>query len=284
MQEFWRKTVELFREHPILWLPFIIADLTAFFLSWLQKSATSNFVHWFLIRHYHSVLGGSLISPDLDPATMRKAAILCTPLVWGSYFVHICLYTAAFVITAAVISKVQAQHEPCLAEVISLLGLSLRRIFWFALKVLALWILGGILLILVPAGFIHFFFEGNFLGPAIFGSVGALLGSICVAWLLTPAGIRLIQAPLSESVSVDNIKRGRIFAILAVAASIIISYFVMKAEASISTSSDFDPTFHHLVISPLLSLFAALPYMPLWIVLSLLAVEGIQDTEALLSG
>jgi hypothetical protein len=279
MQALWRKTIEFLRAHPILWVPLIIADLTAFIMNSLQKSATHGIVHWFLTRHYHSVLGGNLISPDLDPNAMRKAAILCTPLVWGSYFVHICLYTAAFVLTAAFVGKILCNQKPCLADAVSLLRLNLRQVTWFVLKVLALWMLGGISLILFPAAFTRFFFENRFLGPAAFGTVASLLGYICASWLLTPAGIRLIQAPLSEDLSVETIERCRIVAILASVASLVLSYLVMKAEASPYISSAFDPAFHNLIVSPLLSLLVAVPYLLLWISLRLLATEGIQVPE-----
>jgi hypothetical protein len=290
MQDLWQRTIKLFREHPILWAPLIIADLSAFFLTWLQKSSTKWIIHWLLIKHYHSALDGSVIIPNTDPLAMRKAAIIVSPLVWGGYFVHICLYTAAFVLTAAFVGKILCNQKPYSADAVSLLRSNLRQVTWFSLKVLALWMIGGISLVLVPAAFIRSFFEDRFLGPAAFGAVGALLGNICASWLLTPAGTRLIQAPFSEDLSAETIKRGRILAILTSAASVVISYFAMKAEASIYISSTFDPAFHHLIVSPLLSLLVAFPYLLLWILLSLLAfgnvknaaVEADPDASALL--
>jgi hypothetical protein len=279
MQGLWSKILELIREHPILWLPFVIADLTTFFLNWLQKSVTSWIYHWLLTQHNHSVLGGDYQTLNMDQFARLKAALLSTPLVWGNYYLHTCLYTTSFVITAAFVCCVQDQKKPSFAEVQSLLRQKYRRLLLFALKLFGIYFLGSIIFMSIPMFLFKSILIGDNFDATAFGSVLDILTSVCVAWILTPAGIRLIQAPLSESISSESIKQGRTFAILAAVASVLISYFVMRAEASFSTSSAFDPMFHHMVISPLLSLFVALPYMLLWIAFSLLAAEQKQKPE-----
>jgi hypothetical protein len=62
-------------------------------------------------------------------------------------------------------------------------------------------------------------------------------------------------------------------------ASIVLSYFSTKAEVSLYASSYFNPAFIQLVIMPVISLLVALPYLSLWIALSLLAADGVQETE-----
>ncbi len=197
----------------------------------------------------------------------------------GANYLHIYLYTAAFVVTAAFIGRILDCQYHSVADGISTLRVGLRRVLWFASKVLALGILAVILLALIPTGITRFFFQNRFLGALAFGSFFALLVSICVAWLLTPAGVRLIQVPHSRDVSTELIKQGRIFTVLAVLASILLSYFSTKAEVSLYASSYFNPAFIQLVIMPVISLLVALPYLSLWIALSLLAADGVQETE-----
>lgn len=227
----------------------------------------------------HSVLGGNFTSPDMSHNAMLKASLFTAPMTWGARYLHICLYTTAFIITVAFVSRIQDHKEPGFADAMSSLRLSLRSIFWFALKIFAFCILAAILMALVPASVISFFYETKSLGAAAFGSIIAFFISVCIAWLLTPAGIRLIQASHSQRISAESIKQGRIFAILAVLASIVLSYFSMKAEASLYASSDFNPAFIQLAIMPVFSLLVSLPYMLLWIALSLLAGVGIQEPE-----
>jgi hypothetical protein len=64
-----------------------------------------------------------------------------------------------------------------------------------------------------------------------------------------------------------------------VSASSILSYFGQKAEIAVYASHDFNPLFGHLIIRPAISLMVASPYLVLWIALSLLAVEEMQEPE-----
>jgi hypothetical protein len=107
-----------------------------------------------------------------------------------------------------------------------------------------------------------------------------LLGTIAliaIGFLMAPAALRLIQSSQSEPISPSTKMQARIFAAVAVAATIVIGYTLPVVERSFY--SDFSA--HWRILSPILSiigsLIATIPYVALSIVLSLLATNEPQE-------
>ena len=134
MQDLWRKTAELSREHPILWLPLVCVGLIDISLQWFKKAGTSAIVH--SLTTGHSVLGGEVPTSNVNSTILAKVALLSGPLTWGSIFVQIFVYTAAFVLTAAWVAMILRGEEPSPASAQPTLMRSFRSSLFFSAKLL----------------------------------------------------------------------------------------------------------------------------------------------------
>jgi hypothetical protein len=79
-----QQTAALSCEKPILWLPVLFADMSAFCLTRLQKLLMRQLIDSLLLSR--SVLTGRVLPPVGQRALILKAALLSAPFVWGTYF------------------------------------------------------------------------------------------------------------------------------------------------------------------------------------------------------
>src|ERR1700722_2601620 len=113
----WQRTVFLFWQYPILWLPILAADFAGYWLARLQQLVTHHIVFWVVQSGPHSVLGNVPAPITYQSSTVMRAALFTTPLVWGNYFLHITIYVIAFVVTAAFVRN--GSHESSSGLVLS---------------------------------------------------------------------------------------------------------------------------------------------------------------------
>jgi hypothetical protein len=271
MQALWRKTVQMLWQKPVLWLTLIVADLAAYFITWFQKSATQAIVHW--TQTSRSILGGDVPRPAFDNASILKGVLLTVPLALATQFLHVCIYVAAFVVTATLIGKIHAGEKPDWPWLPSLLRAHSSEIAQFSAKLFLLYFVGSVLFIALPMDLIRMVFNNNSFDAIAFGTVASLLISVAIAWLLTPVGIQLIQSPEAEELTAEGIKLGRISAILAVLVSGILSFSVMKANASLNAVPAMTPWFVRGLMGVTFSIAVAAPYLWLWVALSEIARE-----------
>ena len=102
---------------------------------------------------------------------------------------------------------------------------------------------------------------------------------VCIAWILTPASLRLIADQPSKSVPREKKTQGRIAAIIVAAVTIIISHYISGATPSINFAFEADVLLRRLVIWPAFTILSDLPLGLLWVTLSLLAHEDLQMPE-----
>ena len=116
------RSLTLFWENPILWLPLVCADLLVFCFTRLQKLLTRQLIDSLLLNH--PALTGQAIRPVAQPALIMKAAVLNGSFVWGTYFLNTCLYTVAFVITATLVHTLGQDMQPDLPVVFAFIGIA----------------------------------------------------------------------------------------------------------------------------------------------------------------
>ncbi len=271
MKDLWRKTTELFWEYPILWLPVICADLAEFFLRWLQKAASRKIVN--AVMTQHSVLGGNFPNGALDPGVIHKAVLLTAPLLWGTYFVSIALFSAAFVVTSASVCGARQHQKPDMMAALWSLKGNFRGVLAFSLKFLGLYALVAFLTSLLPIDFFKALFQLPHVTPLLFGSSLALVFSVSIAWLMTPVAMRLLQGTDTPDDNADRTKLGRVCAMATAAAVMTFSYCVESAIHTMSFTSSKEFTIVNLVGS----LIVSSPYLLLFIALSLLMMNKPKD-------
>ncbi|MFZ1085213.1 MAG: hypothetical protein WAN35_09635 [Terracidiphilus sp.] len=271
MKETWGKVTELFRENPILWLPLICADLSAYSLTWLQGAGTKHIRIW--LQTTYSALGGSYYGAPSFGSYILKVSLLTLPLVWSRFILNACFYVTAFVFTAALAQKKLQHQEFSFHAAFNDILASSRRILTFTLK-----LLGAYLLALIPLALLCVFLVMVILKwskPTMpYIMLATLPVGICTAWFVTPGGIKLIRPPNSPEVSLNIKLQGRKFAICAEIISVAIGFFLFKERSFLIYSAELHHAFQLWVLDAIISLLIALPYVPLYIALSLLSSES----------
>lgn len=248
----WRRTVTLLREYPVLWLPVMFADAAGFAVKSSQPVVTSYLLQ-FLFRG-RSILGFKTV--DHSTVNNTFAYVLAVTLTQIARFTPIVLYAAAFLITARLArERTGMQWEGRRRLVSSALLLSLR-----------------VYLIAIPLSFVLFiplaFTWPRW--PAIFTHwlVAYLIGLLLMftlAYLMVPVALRALTSFTMPQAGRGFVRLGRKFAIAAVIAStgLLILEHVIGGAIHANHSQ-------LLVIQGIMSLIAALPYVPLYVALTLL--------------
>jgi hypothetical protein len=237
--------------------------MLGFFLNQFERGATHQFVLWLVSHTHSSVLGGA---PDL--ATQRaielKATLLTAPLLWATYFAATYLYIVALVMTAGLVREILDGREPEMepqfgfvsARRANILSVSIKA---FAVLVVAILLMGALI---VPA--VHLFKRE--ISASSIGLAAALLASLAVAFFITPRALALISGH-QFPVSAKQISDARRFGMLAVTVSAAVGYL-----CEVAASAARGPAVPHLVFGTVDSLLSALPFIPLFVFLSLTAL------------
>lgn len=240
------------------------AVLISFLLTLLQKYITSRLVYRLLVGPA-SVFGGE---PILPPSSSRilalKAAAIGAPFVWGTYFVTTVFYTTAFFITAAMVRDLQQNRQRHFRSALRFAGERRNAILGFSLLIVGLFAAAAIafataasigLLKDIPLVTI------TYASPALTG--------ICIAYLVTPTA--MLRIANGESCLASASKgTGRIFSITTVLMSLLLAICLPYVERPIFTSGIFRHPIAFFTIQLISSLATALPYVALFIGLTLI--------------
>ena len=192
------------------------------------------------------------------------------PIVWVTSFLSLCLYVAAFMITAQFAQNLLQKIALNVPFALNYVQSKRRQILLFSL----------IILVLFP---VVIFFSAtpyisrNFLlvpySPLIQTEILGSIALTAIGFFMAPSALKLIQPPQSELIPPAAKMQARIFAAIAVAATVILGDTLPAIERGFYT----DFSAHWQLLSPLLSiigsLIATFPYIPLSIALSLLAAN-----------
>jgi hypothetical protein len=271
MRNLWRATAYLFWQHPVLWLPLIVADLTAFCIESLKRLLTHQIVLWLVQRHSASILSSGPEYSDQASASV-KAALLTLPFIWGTYFLSILLYTMAMLATAAILHNLSVARDTNLPAVAPMIWSSMRRALVLSIKLLALCatsalLFGPLIILSLTFGSKPFWQFPTFL----FSELLTTLVMVGISYLITPSALRLIQY-LNPSVGFQwTYGQGRLVGAAAVVVSAGLSLLLQKAEPSILRDLHPHGSAFVYMINAVISLIVAFPYIPLFIALYLIA-------------
>jgi len=267
---------ELLRNHPILWLPYIAADLIAICLWQLRGLAEKGIFHWFTTSHSHSVLGGDIAYPRYDSAALTRASIAYLPIGIATIIAVVCLFIAALVATAEIVDSIEREQRPDAREILADLAAHWRRIFLFALRFL---ITIGVFTagILGPSYYLLYLAHRQDLLTSFWLVAGLMLVvEGCTAWLIMPATMHLLVGEAAVLVSAHTRNQGTILTILAGEIGITIGFFVPTLEASMILNSRWEI----MALSVFNSIVANAPDALLFIALALLAAELSTESDS----
>lgn len=271
MRDLWRKTAELLSRNPILWAPYICAELCTSGLTNLRRVGKIAIFHWLTTTRSQSVLGGTFAATTSNAATMQSVARLNSALVWAIHYVNICIDTSALVVTAVLVVMILHQQRPSMLAITKNLINYPGKILFYCLKYLLVMLIFYCVLFLITNNhLITPILHRN--GPASFVlSTGfSLLDIFCFAWVIAPITVQLLRPAGSSAASSTSTKLARYSFILAGTATILLGRAIdplfMKLISGLLTGP--------AVTFTLASLVSDVPYLFLYIVLALLANEA----------
>jgi hypothetical protein len=276
VRQVWRETTALFWEYPVLWLPIFGADLFSFFLMKGQKQV-AHLVIYRLVLDAPSVLSGARRLPDPgDPSShglVLKAAVVGALFEWSAHFIQIVLYTIAFFIIVALVRKIQQRTELPFLSAIQLVRLKWPPIFGLSLRVLSLVVMFAILV-----GSVAITMARHALPePYISGYVFACAGFCAIAYLIAPVAMRRIAADNGHTPAAEQIRQGRIFALVMVITSCLLGYLLPYVAGSFEREPIFHNAYAVTALSAIGSLLTAAPYIVLFISLTLILDNKLTD-------
>lgn len=268
MRNLWRATTSLFWQHPVLWLPVLIADLLAFCLGRLQHLISHQIALW--MYQSHTVLT-TTPNYSYQPNKVLETSLLSAPFVWGAYFFSICLYTSALLTISRALHNLWEHRNLGFRSAISSSPTETRRILGFSSKLLGLCFVGALLLFPVSGLLAQVGFDRTAHDPLLFGYSYGILVSVGIAFVITPASIRLLRPSSNANVSSEDRRLGRIAAILAVAVSMTLGSLIPQFTLPLWRGWQAHAAAVRFVIDAIASAVVALPYIPLFIAFALLA-------------
>jgi hypothetical protein len=286
MRDLWRSTVSLLRQHPILWLPVIVVDITTFYLNWIERlmqhHLTYQLVSW--LGQGHSVLSDKPVYVPPTSSVMMWVALLTAPLSWIAHFLSIVLYTIAMLITAAMLgNETEAENaRPLLRTAASAVATSRRRILGFSVKLLALFMASAVLAaplsvlglrlqtFLETTPYLSLKFQLELAKANLLGYAVALPLTIAIAFVITPIALRLLRSPDSV-LAPQETSRARIAAILTVVVVAAIGFFVPRVASSFLQQINTTSSLVVRLIDTTVSVIIVLPYAFLFIAFYLIA-------------
>ena len=281
MLELWRKTFALLRRRPILWAPYLFAELLITFLWRLRGMAAIEIFGWSTTRRSVSVFGGVTQTQSLDYNDRGRAAMAYIPLGFSTQLACVCVFIFALVMTSKLVGLILAERKPDLMAALKTTALRWRQILWFSLRSLLVCLV-LVAVFVIPT--VYFVTENavrpELLESPILVSVEMLVLAACAAWLLIPTTIRLLQTSKSEIVNGETSRQGMIFAIVAVASTLVLGFIAPKLEAGVLLASQARLT----TVSVVTELLVNSPLAPLFIALSVLSFENSDEAQSQQNG
>jgi len=275
-QGLWRKTVNMLREHPALCLPLVCASLLDFYQEWLQKVLAREAVNWFMAAH--SVLGFSFPPSERSFELVKRALLFALPLSLGLRLLVFCAYVIGFLLTARMVRAVLLEERPNWTCEAILVRSRLWQVLLFSTKLFVMLILG----ITLASGLLNLeklaFLRSDFPFPVLVEGM-TLLMFVCVAWILTPASLRLIADRQVQIVQSERKMQARIAAILVGVVIIVLLHFIREATPSIRFRFESDAWLRSFVIWPGITILGDLPQVLLWVFMGLLVHKDLEMAE-----
>jgi hypothetical protein len=264
------RTFSLLREHPTFALPVVAADLLSFAAMHIQHALHEPLFAWAFSNN--SVLATTRSAFVLTPEDAPKAALLTIPLVWGCYFLSVCLYTGALLITSIFVRKVSSGESPDLRAAFFHTVRNGRRLLLFSITMF-----GALIIAAIVFGFsLAVSMEVAWLAPRIGRDFSYLIVvplEITLVYLLTRPALKLLSQTGASPVQASE-RLARSFGIITLLTQIA---FVLVIEHAVPASLFQQRTvIGFLIREAVVSLIGASSYIPLFIGLSVLAYSAEQ--------
>ena len=272
MKELWSRSLELFRRHPILWVPCIVAACLMLAMRRLRRTVISGIFHWFAIQH--SVLGGEALTTDLEKVQHRTMMVM-VPIGICQHFLEVCFFTVAFAMTAKLSGMVLEEQKPDTISALKAIRSRWGEILLFSLKYMVLLgVIGAVMMLSTSVAMISYRLLEIAASKAFVYPVTLALEA-GAGWLLIPPAIRLVQTPGAPPISTETRTLGTILMVLTSAAALALENLVNRVEAGAMLENQLEIT----AVAVMNTIVVNAPEVFLFIGLSLLARQGMGEAE-----
>lgn len=261
MGELWQDLVEMLRRRPALWLPVLVADLLGYLLNLGRNGLLRSIVlHQTAQR---SALGGEVVHTQLSASAMQSTAIVALLVSWLIYFLRLLLYSGAFIAIAALVHAYMQRSERPVAAIRPALGRSWGGILELALRALAVYAVAALVFSWLSP-FLARHGQTALVRSPWFGYGLTLLVLLILSAALPPVALRVL-AGRSPDRPLTRIAQQFAFALVIVAS--LLATFVGTNSRQLAQV----PPAARYPLEATGSLVAALPYVLLFVGMSLLA-------------
>jgi len=280
MKQILRQTFELFRRNPILWLPYILAQLLAGFAWRMRTSVAQHLIqaaqHFFdRIFGQRSAFGFLIEAPSSDIENLRRFLIAYVPLGVISQLLYVCLFVIALAVTATMVESILSGREPELMPSVNLVLRRWRQTLRFTLKSYLFCFASMVLVLLAVTLAPDFFMDRTFTDAMILTSAAQLTFVAIAAWLWMPGALRFLQPSAPRPIHSDARRLGFIFTVLAIASTVAVGIVVIR----FLQQTEFDTQRELAVVVAASDVLINSAIAPLFIALSLLALKTPEDPQ-----
>jgi hypothetical protein len=99
----------------------------------------------------------------------------------------------------------------------------------------------------------------------------SIIAALLIAWLFAPPALRLLNSTLAKPLHADLKRSARLICVLCGVTSTVLSLALQNLNFPPEVLSTFNAWFWNYLVPSLESALVALPYLPMWIALALLA-------------
>lgn len=189
MGELWQQTSETLWQHPLLWLPVLVADLLGFLVN-LARTALLQAA----LRHdlqYRSVLGGVAMRGPASATAMAHATLIVLVISWTANLLQLCFYAAALVVTAALAAAIMARVRKLSPVVSSALQRSAGGVLALAFQAWVMYLLAFLLFSWLSRALLADGHKALLAGGWLELGCNVLLFAV-LAFLLAPAALQIL--------------------------------------------------------------------------------------------
>jgi hypothetical protein len=263
MRDLWHRTVELIRTYPVLSLPAIWAACLSYGWEQLRRIILHNVLP--LVLYRTSVLGASV--PDTSPSRVAVLYVLSLSNTVVLQYADICGYVVALLITAKMLGRLTADNPKDAPYANISIASHWSGVLWLGLLAYVVAFGSVVIFIFLPIAYfpaaahhlLSILKRPYFMAPTGFITYAAL------AYFLTPVALRLLSRLGKRGISCKEIATGRKSWLITGAAITALSFI------QLSTPKPFDANLaERAAVGLFWTIFVSLPYVPLFIALSLL--------------
>ncbi len=191
------------------------------------------------------------------------------PSAFLKYLVEVSFFFVALAATKNLVCMILNEQRPDMIRALRSVLPRSREVLLLSIKYIAVLAVFGAAMVVIGSSPLTSDHIHELALSKAFIYVFALAGQACLAWLLLPAAIRLLQPPGTPIITKAGRRLGTAFAVASSGCALLLEYFVGKVESALT----FDKPCEGHAIAMMNTAIINMPQILLFIALALLALQ-----------